>query len=140
MGNILGRQVIEQFTKIVETKAIDCCVKFDRDCFDVVIRELVDSKLIEIFIKKCCLKQCLVEYILAPNPLIIIDYSALTEKELHNKTWIRYLELKAVELLAKVQSLNHQHVINLGCTICKCEHKHKDENDSESDRESESER
>jgi len=100
MVETLAKIIIGQFVGIVEKRSEECHIKWDKCAFKLVSRQYFDRLVIEIGYKET---KCDPLNVFLSNPLVIIDFTDIKEKNLDNPQWIAYLEKKASLLLTKIE-------------------------------------
>ncbi len=123
MTSSLAKIIIEQFFCIVDETAKRCCICWDKCLIKIVTRLHVDQLVIEIFRNDddcgCDNKNTISSYL--PLPLITIDFTNIKHKNIKCDKWIRYLEIKASELLNKLEAAKGELITNLCCPPRKSE-------------------
>jgi len=116
MGNKLVKLIIEQFVSIVDKKAKECHICWDKCDFRIVSRQLIDTLVLQVFRRKCKNK-CHNGNFLPEIPLITIEYTNIKICDLDKKKWIEYLERLACEFLNKINHCKNN-IIEKKCCIC----------------------
>jgi hypothetical protein len=121
MTSDLAKIIIEQFFCIVEQTSKRCCICWDKCSIKIVTRLYFDRLVIEIFQNNNCNCEQATISTFMPLPLITIDFTDVKHKNIKCDKWIRYLEIKASELLNKIEAAKGNIIPNLCCPIKKAE-------------------
>lgn len=109
MDSDLVEQIIQQFFHFVKKLAKKCNIKWNKCELKIVSRQYVDAYIIEIF------KHTYQKSFWLPLPIVIIYFTDINNKNLHDENWKKYLRMKASDLLNRLALSNKNIIISKCC-------------------------